>query len=459
MNNLILTADSYKTSHFALYNPNATHMHSYIESRGGKFDKTVFFGLQMYLKQYLSVPITNAMIDEAEYFIHMHGLPFNRKGWEIIVNEFSGYLPLKIRAVPEGTVIPTHNVLVTIENTDERFVWLPQYIETALLRAIWYPTTVATLSWHMKQAVMQALLQTCDAPETQIAFRVHDFGARAATSSESAAIGGAAHLVNFMGSDTMEGTLAARQYYGANMAGFSIPASEHSIVCSFGPDGERASFETMLNVYGGPDKIIAQVSDTYDLFGSIQNLWNDQLKEKVLALGGTVVVRPDSGDPTIIPIQTIDMLAQAYGYTVNNKGFRVLNPAIRVIQGDGVNLDSMKVIMANLTAAGYSTENLAFGVGGALLQMVNRDTQQFAQKASAVFINGKWQGISKNPVTDPGKRSKEGRLALLKSDDGCYQTVAYQGQLPSNDVLRNVWLNGKLLVDDSFDLIRERSNG
>lgn len=180
-NNILLNIDSYKASHPEQYPDNVKYVSTYIESRGGEFDKTLFFGLQGFIRQYLSVPITMSDIEDAEVVLKAHGLPFSPRQktlWENIVKKYNGYLPLDIRAVPEGTVLPTKNVLVQIRNTDPDYFWLPSYIETAILRAVWYPTTVATISYHAKQVIMKYLQETCDNPESEIAFKLHDFGAR-----------------------------------------------------------------------------------------------------------------------------------------------------------------------------------------------------------------------------------------------------------------------------------------
>src|SRR3990167_4114273 len=220
--NLILNTDSYKASHYLQYPPNTTQVSCYIESRGGKFSKTVFFGLQIFLKKYLSQPITQENIEEAEDFLRTHGLPFNREGWEYILKHHGGYLPLAIEAIPEGTVLPLRNVMLQIVNTDPRCFWLTTYIETALLRAVWYPTTVATLSWHCKAIIQRYLEETADHLDG-LPFQLHDFGARGVSSQESAEIGDVAHLVNFRGTDTIAGILAAKQYYSEPMAAYSIP--------------------------------------------------------------------------------------------------------------------------------------------------------------------------------------------------------------------------------------------
>lgn len=453
--NLLLNTDSYKGSHFLQYPEGTEYVYSYIESRGGKWDRTLFFGPQAFCKEYLAHPITREMIDDAEAIWTAHGLPFNREGWDYILKAHRGHLPVLIRAVPEGSVIPTHNVLMTIVNTDPKCYWLPSFLETALLRAVWYPTTVATLSWGCKQVIRRYLDLTSDDPEGQIAFKLHDFGARGASSHETAALGGAAHLVNFMGTDTVAGLLAARAYYGEPMAGFSIPAAEHSTITAWGREGEVDAYRNMLAKFAKPGALVAVVSDSYDLFHAVENIWGGELRQQVIDSGAIVVVRPDSGDPTVIPVETVKKLAEKFGTTVNGKGYKVLNH-VRVIQGDGITPDTIPVILDNLTAAGFSADNLAFGMGGGLLQQVNRDTQKFAMKASAVCVKGAWRDICKEPKTDPGKNSKRGRLALIR-ENGKWETVPAEGWHWA-DHLQAVYRDGKLVTEQSFADIRARAN-
>lgn len=229
--NFILRTDSYKLSHWLQYPEGTEYVFSYIEARGG-FKKLVFFGLQMYIKELEKYRVTQQQIDEAQEVALAHGEPFNYEGWSYILKEYEGRLPLEIKAIPEGTVAPVRNALVTIKNTDPKCFWLPSHIETDILRAVWYPSTVATNSYNIKQIILKYLAKTGD--ESGINFKLHDFGARGVSSCESSGIGGCGHLVNFLGTDTMMALLYARKYYGEQMAGFSIPAAEHSISTSFG---------------------------------------------------------------------------------------------------------------------------------------------------------------------------------------------------------------------------------
>lgn len=467
LDNLLLNTDSYKASHWLQYPPQTDATFFYVESRGGTYERTLFFGLQAILKEYLSTPITHEMIDEASGFFAAHGEPFNEAGWRRIVDVQGGRLPLRIRAVPEGCVVPTHHALVTIESTDPEAYWLPSYLETLLLR-LWYPVTVATQSWHLKQLIREYLEKTSDDPEGQLLFKLHDFGARGVSSTESAGLGGAAHLVNFRGTDTVSGVLTAKAYYHEPMAGFSIPAAEHSTITSWGREREVDAYANMLKQFAKPGALVAVVSDSYDIYHAIREHWGKALKDNVIASGATVVVRPDSGEPVDVVHQCLVLLDDAFGHIVNAKGYKVLN-YVRVIQGDGINPTSIRAILERITKEGYAADNLAFGMGGALLQGINRDTQKFALKCSAARINGEWIDVYKAPATDPGKLSKRGRLTLLRHKEfGTYRTAVVPPDAATvEDVplehgwehaMVTVWENGELVRDWTFADVRARSD-
>ena len=456
--NIILNTDSYKVSMFKQYPVGTTGVYSYIESRGGRYDRTVFFGLQGFIKEYLLEAITQADIDIADEILTAHGEPFNRAGWQYILDKHNGRLPVVIRSVPEGTVVPVGNVLATIENTDPECFWLTTWLETALLRAIWYPTTVATQSWTIKKLILEFLEKTGD--PSLIDFKLHDFGARGVSSLESAGIGGAAHLVNFMGSDTVSGVLYAREFYNAGISGFSIPAAEHSTITSWGRKGEVDAYRNMLNQFAKPGSIVAVVSDSYDIYNAASKLWGEELRQQVIDSGATVVIRPDSGDPVTVNKELIQILDQKFGSTVNAKGFRVLNN-VRLIQGDGVNELTIRSILGAFMALGYSADNIAFGMGGALLQQVDRDTQKFAMKCSAVEIGeGNWINVQKDPITDPGKRSKTGCVTLWKSGGEYVSAVDRPTGWHDRslgefvDILETVYCDGKLVKEITFDEVR-----
>jgi nicotinamide phosphoribosyltransferase len=459
MNNIILKTDSYKASHQKQYPVGTNKVFSYIESRGGVFAETLFFGLQMFLMDYLSRLITKKDISEAESFFVSHGLPFNTEGWNHIVNDHYGVLPLKIRAVPEGSIVPTNNVLVTVENTCGKCFWVPSYIETALLRGVWYPTTVATISYHARRIIIEYLRRTSDKdPVAESLFKLHDFGARGVSSGESAKIGGAAHLVNFMGSDTVEGVLAANHYYKEKMSGFSIPASEHSTMTSWGKDGELEAFRNMLYQFGGSGKMLAVVSDSYDIYNAVKSHWGETLKQDAIDSGSVVVIRPDSGHPPKIVNDILGILYDSFGGTTNSKGCKILHPSVRVIQGDGCDLDMIETILKTMQANQWSAENITFGMGGGLLQHCNRDTLQFAMKTSYVEVNGIGMNVFKAPVTDPGKKSKTGLLTLIKDNLG-YQTKDPSMGINSDlDVMEDVYCHGSMYERSTLEDIRKRVN-
>jgi nicotinamide phosphoribosyltransferase len=457
--NLILNTDSYKVSMFKQYPVGTTGVYSYIESRGGRYDQTVFFGLQAFIKEYLLEPITQADIDIADEILTAHGEPFNRAGWEYILSAHGGYLPVVIRAVPEGTMVPVKNVLATIENTDPKAFWLTTWLETALLRAIWYPTTVATQSKMIKNIIEDYLEKSGD--PTSIGFKLHDFGARGVSSLESAGIGGAAHLVNFMGTDTITGILYAREYYAAGISGFSIPAAEHSTITSWGRADEVKAYSNMVAQFGKPGALLAVVSDSYDIYEACR-MWGTELKQQVIDSGATVVIRPDSGDPVEVLPKMFNILGETFGYTTNAKGYKVLNN-VRMLWGDGINQLSIRSILGVVVDLhGWSADNIAFGMGGALLQQLDRDTQKFAMKCSAALINGEWVDVFKDPITDRVKASKKGRVTLWTSG-GEFQTSVEQPHgwtdrgMEWTDALEEIFRDGSLVKEMTFEQVRANS--
>lgn len=446
--NIILATDSYKVSHAHQYPPGTTQVYSYFSSRGGEYDHAVFFGLQAMIQQ-LSTPITIKDIDEAEDCYHGHLGPgaFNRDRWLYILQQHKGQLPVRIRAVPEGTVVPTGNVLMTVENTDPACWWLTNYLETYLVQ-VWYPTTVATISRGMKGILRDSLIRT--GPDTSgLPYMLHDFGCRGVSSMGTAAIGGAAHLVNFLGTDTVPGVKYLRDYYGAGWdAGVSIPASEHSTMTSWGQDREVDAYRNMLSQF--PRGPVAVVSDSYDIYRAVSEIWGGALREDVLARDGTVVIRPDSGDPTAVLPRVLDILGGRFGSTSTPQGFKMLPPQVRVIQGDGVDRHSLPGILEAVESSGWSTANLVFGSGGGLLQKCNRDTLRFAFKCSHATIGDQGVDVYKDPVGDPWKASLRGRFSLVRRGEE-YQTVP-EGR--SDDLLEVVFDNGNITRTQSLDNIR-----
>lgn len=461
-----MLADAYKYSHHKLYVPGTSKIYSYLESRGGLFDQTIFFGLQYYLKQYLEgAVITREKIDEAAQIlprIFGRNDVFDRGKFDYIVAKHGGRLPLCIKAVKEGAEVPVHNVLMTVENTDPACFWLTNFLETLLMQ-IWYPCTVATLSGEIRKVVEAYYDDTASyASKGGIDFVLNDFGFRGASSVESAGLGDAAHLLSFRGSDTIEGSVFARRYYNTEKVyGLSVPATEHSICTLLGEEGELDVFRHVLQTF--PTGVVSCVSDSYDIFRACSEYWGGALKEEVLSREGTLVIRPDSGEPVATLLRVFAILFQKFGFTVNEKGYKVLPPQVKVLQGDGIDLPSIRAIYGALKANGISAENLVLGMGGALLQKLDRDTQKFAFKCSYAEVNGKGVDVQKHPVElgsdgvlrTSFKKSKGGRLKLISTGD-VYKTVRQEERPEYEDCLETVFQNGVILREERFEAIRER---
>ena len=452
---LLLETDSYKASHWLQYPEDLTAMGAYLESRGGDHPEVLFFGLQMLLAELLARPVSAADLAEAEEIWRLHGLPFHAVGWQRLVDVHGGWLPLRIRAVPEGSRVPTGQVLMTVESTDPQLAWLVTWVETALLR-VWYPITVATRSWHFRDVLLHALERSADDPAAALPFRLHDFGSRGVSSAATAAIGGLAHLVAFRGTDTAAALVAARRYYGCPMAGFSIPAAEHSTILAWGERHEAEAYRCMLDRFARPGAVLAVVSDAYDLWNAVDHLWGGELREQVIASGATLVIRPDSGDPLGIVPELLRRLEARFGSHTNSRGYRVLKH-VRVIQGDGITAQTLPLVLEAVLAAGYSAENVAYGMGGGLLQQLNRDTQRFAYKVSWVERGGRVVPVAKRPITDPAKASKAGILDLVRQD-GEYRTVVRPAPgVYADSCLVTVYENGRLADPVTLDQVRERA--
>lgn len=462
MKNFILDTDSYKFSHFQGYAPDVAHVYSYAESRGGNYPTTVFFGLQKFIMELAQVEITLQDIDEAEIFAKAHGVPFNREGWEIIAYEHKGKIPVVIKAVPEGTLISIRNVLVTVENTDPRMPWLTSYIETALLRAVWYPTTVATRIHYMKETLKPYFERTSDTGD--MGFAILDFSARGCSSTETAEIGGMAHMLSFIGSDNIPAVVAANKFYFEPMAAFSVAATEHSVMCSYGEENEELSFKYLIANMMPENGILSVVSDTWNIYRAV-DYWG-KLAEEVRAKNATLVIRPDSGDMEEVLRKILPKIIEYFGYNTNSKGYKVLR-SVKVLQGDGINESNVHVPFAIAEEFGISADSIMTGSGGGLMQTnIDRDTCKFAFKASNLTLSdGTEVGIAKNPITDPGKRSKKGRLALVRPPM-CkdFQTIferdlednTYRGGGVEYNYLRIVYVNGYVEGIESLSQIRER---
>lgn len=460
--NFIFLSDSYKYTHDSMLLSNTDGVYSYFEARqGSQFDTTTFYGLQYLIKKHLTGPvITKDVIDEAEDLINDHfGMKlFNRDGWEYILYKYDGCLPLRIKAVKEGSKIPINNVLMDVENLGgKKTAFLTNFTETVLTH-VWYPTTVATLSGAGKNLLRKYLEETCsetgDILNGILEFQLHDFGCRGTETMEASAIGGSAHLLNFNGTDTIPALRIPSGYYNSKpkeLFGWSVRATEHSIMTSRGEEGEFTVVEELLEK--NPTGILAMVIDSYNYVRFLETC-GTKYKEKILNRDGRIVFRPDSGDIIKVSQNCLELLGKHFGYSVNNKGYKVLPNQVRVLWGDGIDLTGIDTILKVSKQNGWSSENWVFGMGGGLLQKINRDNCRFAFKCSSQLYDGAWHDVQKIPL-DKSKASKAGRLALIKLPDGSYKTIREEELIkPEDNLLETVFECGKLIRSQSFTDIR-----
>lgn len=480
--NFILNCDSYKNDHGRMLKPGVKYFESNIIARKATEHTThvTSFGMQMFLKAYMvGVQITKEVIDEAEIEITEQGYEFDRARWEYIVEKYNGKIPLRIRALPDGTVVPVGVPLVRVFNTDENVAWLVGYIETMIQRGIWFPSTVATIARSLKEFLSETMMR--HAGHKNVQYHLHNFGDRGATCYEAAVLAGTSHAVYFSGSDSLSSNLFIKRMYNITRPVLSsVLASEHSVTCSNSDAEKRDDFNMALkmvrlledqirhvNKTGKGLKIVSVVADTYDIFRFCREFIGTRLRETLKELGergGRLVIRPDSGDPTKIPVQIVGILMDCFGYTVNENGMKVLPPYIGVLQGDGINETSIREIVKNMDEHQYSIENLLFGMGGKLVHPVNgRDNMSFAMKGSAQSDAGiVWEDLFKDPITDVGKRSLRGRVTTYRckeSNNIIAERVELQDVNPFlEDMMIDVFDHGELLNECTFDEVQELAN-
>jgi nicotinic acid phosphoribosyltransferase len=413
-----LHTDSYKLAHFEQY-PAAKKMVAYGEFRKPypniKDERIVVYGIQYLVDKFLNKQWTVEELNAASQFASKHnaGLkeyPFPRKLFTDMIAENNGYFPVKVEAVPDGTVVYPHVPVYQI-TAEGKYSGLVTYIES-FLSHLWYSTTVATLSRHTKTLIKNAFdLTVDDNMRWLLGSRLHDFGYRGCASDEQAMIGGAAHLLNFDGTDTM--LAAAYAHYQNNGEEFaqSIPATEHSVMTSW--PSEVDAVRNMIHHYG--DGVFACVADSYDYKHFLHHVL-PAVAADVQAKGGTMVIRPDSGDPLKSVIDGLYACQRYFGISYNKKGFKVLNNSA-IIQGDGINIEIVDNILTEVINNGFSAQNVAFGMGAGLLHKHNRDTMSFATKLSYIeYADGTSRNIMKAPKTDPEKYSLPGILKVINDD-------------------------------------------
>lgn len=459
-NNICLLTDSYKVTHHYFYPEGTEKIYSYLESRvGAEFNKTIFYGLQYIIKKYLEGSVvTQEKIDEADRLISNHigeGI-FNKQGWQYILDNHDGRLPIEIKAVAEGTPVNVSNVLMTVENTDKESYWLVNYLESLLLQ-VWYPSTVATLSAEVRK-LSNFYLEVTGSSKDNLDFMLHDFGYRGATSTESSMLCGSAHLLSFSGTDTIPSlTIPGNYYNDANLYGFSVQATEHSVMTSLGPEGEK---DQILNVIDkAKNGILSIVIDSYNyrdfLYEAGQNDSdiNKTITDFLAIDGNKVVFRPDSGEPVSTTIDCLNILEEGFGSHLTDKGYKVFDSNIGLLWGDGLNYHKIRDILFAMKSNGWAAQNIIFGMGGGLHSSVTRDTQRNAFKCSAQLRDGVWHDIFKNPL-DSSKKSKTGRFKLIKENNS-FKTVSINEE--GEDYLQTVFKDGELLIEDKFGDIKQRA--
>lgn len=468
--------DSYKLNHWNQYLPGTTEVRSYFESRkGALYPFTVFFGLQpILLKDFVGQVVNHDQLDWADRLSNAHfGARrfFNSAGWAHILNKHGGRLPLSIWAVPEGTPVNINNVMMLVYNTDPECYWLTNYVESRLTH-VWHPSTVATLSRAVKKDLKNWLDLTSDIGELHLPFMLHDFGYRGTEDDEPARQGGAGHLVNFLGTDTVPAMERAVNYYGASLEGlaYSVPATEHSVMTAGGRDGEEIILDRLLNEY--PKGILSVVGDSYDIYNFVENIV-PKFKDRILARQPTeggqpakFVVRPDSKtpehpEPGPQMAWIVRNLAKTFGTQRNSKGYEALNPKVGGLWGDGIDHGGINQICQCVSDAHFALDCLVFGMGGGLLQKMSRDTQDVAFKCCAQTRDGVEYEIYKQP-RDQAKISKRGNMKLVRrfgAHGYSYETVCGK-DLETDDrpnELVEVFRDGEMKQEWTFDQVRKRA--
>lgn len=481
MTNTLLLTDFYKVGHVFQYPKGTEYVYSNLTPRKSRIpgcDHMVFFGLQYFLDAYLvehfkkhffSVP--RAEVERVYSRRIKHAVGGIQSVAHILSLHDLGYLPVRIKALDEGTLVPMRVPCMTIVNTLPEFYWVTNWMETILSTTVWQPCTSATIAWLYKKLLTKHAIETGMPPEF-VQWQAHDFSFRGMSSFESAITSGMGHLTSFTGTDTIPAICALEKYYEADcekeLIGGSVNATEHSVMCAGGHGGELDTFSRLITeVY--PSGIVSIVSDTWNLW-DVLRCYMPVLKEKIMARDGKVVIRPDSGDPVKIicgdktkPANSsayygvVDLLWQEFGGTVTSTGHRLLDPHVGVIYGDSITLERANAIAEGLKANGYASQ-CVYGIGSFTYQHNTRDTLGTAMKATYVVVDGKGRAISKNPITDDGtKKSATGLLRVGKLPDGAlYLEEDVDGVTETCGELKTVFIDGKITRRHTLAEIRAR---
>lgn len=481
MNPLLLT-DGYKVDHRRQYPEHTTLVYSNWTPRKSRYeeiDHVVLFGLQYFIKKYIIEEFDkNFFSQPKEEVLKKYARRINNYLGENLVGTAHidalhdlGYIPMVFKSLPEGSKVPLRIPMFTMYNTLPEFFWLTNYFETLLSAVVWLPCNSATLALQYHGILDRAAAETSSVPEF-VNWQGHDFSMRGMGGIEAAVTSAAGHLLSFTGTDTIPAIDFLEEYYNANsdeeLIGGSVAATEHSVMCMGTNTGELETFKRLiLEVY--PKGIVSIVSDTWDLW-KVLTEYLPQLKNEIINREGKVVIRPDSGDPVDIICGNpngkdenerkgvIELLWDVFGGTVNAKGFKELVPQIGAIYGDSINLERASQICARLKAKGFSSTNVVLGIGSFTYQYNTRDTFGFAMKATYGEVNGEGREIFKDPITDDGtKKSAKGLLQIFKDADGEYQLKDQcTWEEERKGELKEVFRDGKLLIDQSLAEIRDR---
>lgn len=459
--NVLMDSDSYKYSHFPQYPKNVGNMYEYAEARNiDNYEKTLFVGLYGIVKEYLTNPITIKDVEEAEMYAKFHGIPFNKKGFMKIVEKYDGYFPVTIKSVPEGLVVPNKNVLFTVELTemDEDLFWLPSWMETFLMRT-WYSCIVATRCYHVKEMLLEMAKKTTENPNVD--FQFHNFGSRGSSTEESSHIGGFAHLTCFKGTDNFNTLKYAHEIYNEPLESiaWSISATEHSTMSSEGRYGEFNVLDRHIENNKFSKLPIAAVGDTYDMYNFTNVATSGKFKEKIESDDyPKLILRPDSNDPRIVIPKMLDIMeTNKVRFTTNSKGYKSFDK-FGGIWGDGVKMNAIRDICSLLIMNKYETNVFAFGSGGWIMQDLNRDVGGFAIKCSELtFEDGSTMDIYKDPITDPGKKSKKGKVTTYfnKETSEFFTDIIGKDTETIINIVQPLFINGKMVKDYTLSGIRE----
>jgi nicotinamide phosphoribosyltransferase len=471
--NFILATDSYKLHHFKELPSGVRFMLSSVVPRKGSenTDEIVAAGATLVAHTLANVTITQEMVDEAEIEVNGMGYEFNRDGWEIIVNELDGKLPLMVFGVVEGLVVTPNTPILTIVNTDDRFAWLVSYVETSVQRIMWKMTTVASVCRYLYKEIKQAMTLT-GANMSMLEYKLHNFGDRGADAADAAIIAAIPHAMLFSGSDCTSANRYIKRLYNTKKSYLSsVDATEHSVMCAFSNAKTKDDFGAAVMSVERLEEAVARakrgigipiqsvVIDTYDDERFVRAYLGTVLKERIIASGGVMVGRPDSGDPLTKPIDIIKMFHETFGLSEDtNEGYKVLHPSVRVIQGDGITQDSIPAIIKNLIHAGYSMDNLTFGMGGGLTHGPGRDEFSFSMKSTAIYTNASgWIDLLKEPKTDVGKKSLSGLVYCDRNIHGDIEMMVGDNVFLDNNIWKLYYDNGKVIYQPNFDEVRARA--